>query len=94
MAVLHNESRRSVNALHRAIGREAGGDMLPDGPEMKRIFSGAGFHDVAILEGDDRYALRACKPVLRDGRADVSDTSFGIGLHDRNSREATTSVEA
>jgi len=60
--ICHNENRQSINLLHRGIGGEVGGDMLPDETEMKAIFSGAGFREISIYDGRDGYLLQAYKP--------------------------------
>ncbi len=63
-AICHNESREAINALHRRIGGGVGGDMLPDGPEMRGIFLGAGFGEISITDGSDRYLMLARKPEM------------------------------
>lgn len=59
VSICHNESREAVNAAGHGIGRGAGAEMLPDGPEMKAMFEGAGFRRIALLEGSDAYLLQA-----------------------------------
>lgn len=57
--ICHNESRQAINAMHHGIGREVGGDMLPDGPEMKVMFRGAGFQEIILSDNSDAYLLQA-----------------------------------
>lgn len=62
VAVCHNESREAINALHYRIGGDVGKDMLPDRPEIEAMFDRAGFGEVCITEGGDRYLMQARKP--------------------------------
>jgi 2-polyprenyl-3-methyl-5-hydroxy-6-metoxy-1,4-benzoquinol methylase len=61
VTVCHNESHEAINAMHHVIGREVGGDMLPDGPEMKTMFKGAGFEAIVLFDESDMYMLQAYK---------------------------------
>lgn len=58
--ICHNESREAINAMHHDIGREVGGDMLPDENEMKAMFRGAGFREILLLD-TEIYLMQARK---------------------------------
>lgn len=62
VAICHDQSRVAVNALHRSIGGEVEGDMLPDEPEMKESFAGTDFREISILDSGDWYLMQAYKP--------------------------------
>lgn len=64
VTVCHNESREAVNALHRGMGGEVGGDMLPDERGMRDIFHKAGFEEISILDGEHLYIMQARKGLL------------------------------
>ena len=59
MVICHFNSREAVNALHRRIGGAIGDDQLPPNDEMVRMVAEAGFLDVTLQEGEDRYVLGA-----------------------------------
>ncbi|MEW6553716.1 MAG: methyltransferase domain-containing protein [Actinomycetota bacterium] len=62
VTVCHNESREAINALHRRIGGEVGGDMLPDERGMRGIFEIADFNEISIVDKDGGYMMQARRP--------------------------------
>ncbi len=64
VSICHNESREAINALHRRIGGEVGGDMLPDEREMRDMFVRAGFEEFSIIDGEDIYLMQTGKSVV------------------------------
>jgi len=62
VVICHNQNRVAVNALHRSIGGEVEGDILPDEPEMKELFAGADFREISIMDSGDWYLMQAYKP--------------------------------
>lgn len=62
VAISHSEGRDSVNRLHRSIGGDTAGHILPGESGMRDIFSGAGYGSMSIREESETYLFQALKP--------------------------------
>ncbi len=58
--VLHTGSRAFINALHDRY-REVAGDHLPSEQGMRTLFRNAGFSELRLDEGENRYAFSAVR---------------------------------
>ena len=58
--ICHTSSRATINEIHRQIP-EVQNDIIPDERKMRQMLSTAGFADIAILDGTDRYLASARK---------------------------------
>ncbi|MBN2027213.1 MAG: methyltransferase domain-containing protein [Actinobacteria bacterium] len=65
VSICHNERRQAINAMHHGIGRDVGGDMLPDETEMKAMFTRAGFQEIMLFNKSDAYMLQAYRCAQR-----------------------------
>lgn len=83
--ICHNESREAINAMHGRMGREVGGDMLPQEAEMRRIFCSAGFGKFSIDETGGRYLLQASRPCQHE-RSRAGEPAGGCGRRAQRSR--------
>jgi len=55
LAILHHESRATINAIHAACEPPVDVDVLPCGDEMQTLLVQAGYTDVCIDDAPDRF---------------------------------------
>ncbi len=55
LLILHAASRATINAIHTTVGGPVAGDLLPSTKEMVTLLTGAGFEEIGVEEGEDRY---------------------------------------
>ena len=60
--ICHNESRETMNAMHRRVGGGVTAHMLPHEGEMRELLESAGFVGVSIEDGRESYLLQAYRP--------------------------------
>ncbi len=58
--ICHTSSRASINGIHRSIP-DVANDVIPDGDEMRRILSEAGFVNITIKDFSESYFCSARK---------------------------------
>ncbi len=61
LAVCHTSGREHINARHSRVPALAN-DLLPDGAEMRRLLTAAGFTEINVEDGPDSYFVSARKP--------------------------------
>ena len=59
--ICHTSSRANINGIHCDIP-DVANDLIPDGNEMRRILSEAGFVNITIEDFSESYFCRASKP--------------------------------
>lgn len=55
LLILHAASRATINAIHAKVGGPIARDLLPSTKDMATLLTQAGFEDIGIEEGEDRY---------------------------------------
>ncbi len=55
LLILHAASRATINAIHATIGGAVARDFLPSTKEMVTLLAWAGFEEIGVEEGEDRY---------------------------------------
>ncbi|MCC6612673.1 MAG: class I SAM-dependent methyltransferase [Anaerolineae bacterium] len=55
LAILHHESRATINAIHAGCEPPVDADVLPDADEMGVLLAAAGYIDVRVDDAPDRY---------------------------------------
>ena len=58
--ICHTSSRCTINEIHYQI-QEVHDDLIPEDDEMRRLLSEAGFAEIGICDGDDKYLSSAKK---------------------------------
>ena len=59
--ILHSNSRKAINDLHKNIGGAVGSDFLPREKEMRDLFFKAGFENTHIYDNEEYYFAAANK---------------------------------
>ena len=62
--ILHSDSRKSINDLHKNIGSVVVNDFLPDERNMMYLLLKAGFENIHIYDSEEYYFAAANKPGL------------------------------
>ena len=57
LLILHDLSRKRINAIHSSGGPAIQHDLLPPGEETERMLMRAGFADVEAEDSDERYVV-------------------------------------
>lgn len=55
LLILHAASRATINGIHVTVGGPVARDLLPPTKEMVTLLTRAGFEEIGIEEGEDRY---------------------------------------
>lgn len=55
LLILHAASRATINAIHATVGGAVARDLLPSTKEMVTLLTRAGFEEIGVEEGEDRY---------------------------------------
>lgn len=55
LLILHAASRTTINAIHATVGGPVARDLLPSTKEMVALLAQAGFEEIGVEEGEDRY---------------------------------------
>jgi len=58
--ICHTSSRNTINEIHRQTP-EVQKDLIPEEGEMRQLLLAAGFAEIYIVDGDDRYLTSAKK---------------------------------
>jgi len=55
LLILHAASRATINAIHARVRGPVARDLLPSTREMVTLLARAGFEEIGVEEGEDRY---------------------------------------
>jgi len=55
LLILHAASRATINAIHATVGGPVARDLLPSTKDMVTLLAQAGFEEIGVEEGEDRY---------------------------------------